>query len=169
MLLIALLTIVANQNGKPELLPVDLKSYPQLISSRYTQKDGIPRTGAERIKVADGVVTVTFADRWAQFDGRRWLAPMATLSVARVQRKGLPQGAWQHHEALTKSGDLWISTDHGTFKGKGESFRSLELPRTYKPNQPGVHADAEIRDLVKDNAGTIWLATSEGLYATDGA
>lgn len=58
--------------------------------------------------------------------------------------------------------------DNG-LQGKKRDDRGLiALPSRFTPHQTSVNADTEVVQAVKDSQGHTWLATSHGLFVTDG-
>mgnify|MGYP002347969964 CR=1 FL=1 len=44
----------------------------------------------------------------------------------------------------------------------------MKAPATYKLHQPTVRLDAKYRQVLADGRGQVWLATSQGIVASDG-
>lgn len=114
-------------------------TFPQLIATRYPTGATLPAEG---------------------------MPPAPTYDF--VDRTKLPTGAKLLSAAQTKSGAIWVLTDHGTFRAEGGKYVPFDLPLTFKPHQPQVHADTQLKQLTSDGVGYIWAATSHGLLATDG-
>jgi hypothetical protein len=68
----------------------------------------------------------------------------------------------------TRTGDIWLTTNQRALVRKGGNWQKLDLPRAFKFGQMSPHVDSELRQVVATDGGVIWIATSEGVCATDG-
>lgn len=178
-----MMTILQNPPAPPPTLL--LTPYPQLLATRYTTKDGLPLGEIKNIFASDGKITAVTSGSIHRFDGKRWNSVYvgATINSDQQQRLSsvtiniilegepanrLPKGNIKS-AAKTRSGEWWVVTDKGAFRGKGGKYRPLDLPRLYKPAQPEPHIDSVLRQVFADRAGHVWIATDHGVIVTDGA
>src|SRR4029077_11189846 len=95
---------------------VSAETYPQLISTRYSDRSKLP------------------AD---------FVTPPETYEF--VDKAKLPQGAKVLSAAKSATGKVWIVTDKGTFTAKGDAYAPLEIgPRHPELGHPPVPANARI-------------------------
>lgn len=122
--------------------PVKLGAYPQLLATRYpgvgVHPKGMPRPLSP---IPSGIS-----------GDARLLAIVGNVSSY----------------AKTRGGEEWMVGSKGAFRRRGGRITSLDLPRTYKPNQPVPHIDSVIRAVVADTSGNVWIASDQGVYITDG-
>jgi hypothetical protein len=85
-----------------------------------------------------------------------------------VNRALLPAGAAVHSAAKAFGGAVWVVTDKGSYRITGNKAAPLMTPTLFKPWQPAVMPGLKVRQVVNDAAGHVWVATSAGLYVTDG-
>ena len=152
-------------------LPLQIKPYPQLISTRYTQKHGLPPGPIVALALGAGSATARTASAIAFLKpgDSRWVPTDAFATPSPAGLPPLPQGHQLRTWARSARGIHFAVTDKGALKHIGGRWAPLDLPRNYRPNQPPVHVDSEVRTVAPDSIGHVWIATSEGLYATDGA
>jgi len=152
--------------------PIRLKPYPQLISTRFTERDGLPSGEIATIRIRDGCIYAGSPERFAIFDGKRWIPPQAGEKFpplpVEVRTEELLAGANITSVARTRKGELWIVTSQGAFKSTSTGYEALDLPRNYKYGQPLPHLDLSIRGVFADQTGHVWLATTHGVCITDG-
>ncbi len=117
-----------------------LSPYPQLIATRWSEKDGLPKGAPQPFIVPD------------------------LIKDPRVR-----EGAGQVTSyAKTRNGTEWFVGTKGAFRRESGRITPLDLPRVYKPNQPVPHIDTVIRQVVADSSGHVWIASDQGVYITDG-
>jgi hypothetical protein len=80
-----------------------------------------------------------------------------------------PDGAKVLSATKLRSGDWWAVTSNGAFQVTNGQWSPLGLPRKYVAHQPMPNIDLEIRQVLADVSGHVWLATTFGAYLTDGA
>lgn len=88
-----------------------------------------------------------------------------------VAKDKLPSGAKILSAAKAAGGAVWVLTDKGPFRsGEGNGdYVPLEVgPRVLEPGQPNVDTFTRINHIVGDSLGHIWLATTRGVYISDG-
>lgn len=115
--------------------------FPQLLSTRYTDRANLP---------AD------FAVPQPRYDF--------------VDAAKLPSGAKLLSAARSASGVIVIVTDKGAFTARGGEYVPLELgSKQPEPGQPPLPDKARVTAVAADRVGHLWLATDKGLIVTDGA
>ena len=122
--------------------PLKLTAYPQLAATRY------PGAGVHP-KGMPGPTAV--------------IPPSAANDSALLVTAGKIRSY-----AKTRNGVEWIVGTKGPFRRQGGRITPLDLPRSYKPNQPIPHIDSVIRQVVADSSGHVWIASDQGVYITDG-
>ncbi len=170
MFLIPFVLFLAVAPQKDNIQSLQLKPYPQLISTRYTQKHGIPSGPILGVTIAPRQITVRSAAGGAILKSgeTRWQPILITGDDFFVVPAASPPARILSH-VRSRSGTNFIATDRGVFKQAGQRLVPIDLPRNYRPHQPIPHVDSEVRAVAADSVGQVWLATSEGLYGTDGA
>lgn len=170
-----LLLLTLTFQPAPDRQPaIPLGKYPQLISTRFTVKDGLPANGVGGLQITPNGITLVSNGKAYQLRGSRWTAvptPAKDLPAA-LQN---PTAYRPTSFARTRKGEIWFTTESAAFRGldgsrRGgdSSFTALDLPRSYKPHQPVPHIDSVIRYVANDSKGQVWIATDHGLIATDG-
>ena len=78
--------------------------------------------------------------------------------------KGFPAGVWANVVRWTDARTLWCGTDKGLFRihAEGERWVAESI------SAPGLGPDVPVGDLLQTNDGTLWVATAQGLFSTDG-
>jgi hypothetical protein len=115
-------------------------TYPQLISTRYRDRNKLP---------ADAV------------------APASAYDF--VDKSKLPAGAKLLSAARSATGKVWVVTDKGAFSATADGYVPLDLvPRHPEPFQPPVPADLHVAAVAADRVGHLWAATDKGLVVSDG-
>src|SRR5262245_1476885 len=69
---LSLMPSVIPQNPPAQQPTLHLTPYPQLLSTRFTAKDGLPPGEARVIYLRDKNVVVSTNQGQAEFDGKRW-------------------------------------------------------------------------------------------------
>src|SRR5205823_4929033 len=105
------------------------------------------------------------------FAGRRWTLGGAPAPAAPefVDLGKLPAGSVVLSAARTPAGAVWVVTREGAFRSEGGRYAPVSLPSTYLRSQPHVDPDARPTCVAVDTDGHVWLGTTAGAYATDGA
>jgi hypothetical protein len=191
MLLTFVLASTSLASPIPDLVtqaPYKVGTYGQLISTRYTSKDGLPDGEAKRVGIEGGIVFATMRaeETVTKGDVSRRVPIIVALRSGRWDRVA-PAGrgmTWDELErsqwmegfpgpvtslARTRAGEIWAVTGNGSMRKKDSRVAILDLPRNLKSNQPVPNVDTVIRQVVGDKSGHIWLATDQGVYITDGA
>ncbi|HSV72278.1 MAG TPA: hypothetical protein VLH79_00795 [Chthonomonadales bacterium] len=149
--------------------PFPLHPYPQLISTRFTQRDGLPDAAALDILVLDGRVCVQTLGGWVEWADGLWRRCHEPPDMGRpAAMPAAPEGATILSAAPTPSGEWWAITTAGALEWQDGAWSALDLPRDYRHRQPMPHADAVLRQVALDPSGHIWIATSHGAFVTDG-
>jgi hypothetical protein len=122
------------------LRPARAGTYPQLLSTQYTDRGKLP----------------------ADFG-----APKAGYDF--VDAGKLPAGAKVLSAAKSSTGKVWVVTDKGTFTATADGYAPLKVtPRHPERGQQPAPADARIIAVAADRIGYLWAATDKGLLASDG-
>ncbi len=178
--LITTAAVLSGQNP-PVREPLRLRPFLQLHAFRYTAREGLPAGEAASVWLHAGKVYARMAQTEGQpgvpvlvtLDGDRWkqVSPETAQTDEQQQQEALSQtfGGRILSSAKSHDGLWWIVTDKGAFRQEGAQFVPLTIPRRFRHGQLYPHPDTEIRSVLSDRAGHIWLATSTGAYATDGA
>src|SRR5438128_12409255 len=90
-------------------------TYPQLMSTKYAAGEPLPA------------------------DFRQ-----PNLTYDFVDTSKLPAGVTIRSAAKARNGVIWVVTDRGPFRSKGDTYVPLEEPRSFKPVQPQPNPDTEI-------------------------
>src|ERR1051325_5428401 len=145
--LLILLTAIIAVQPLPDYprAPFPLKSYPQLISTRYTAKDGLPDGAISDVRVVGMSLVVNGCGKWFKAMGVkdvRWLElqpadPVIVSPVYPLSRPGFEPKVVSN--ARARSGETIYVTSLGAYRLRGRNQRPLELPKSYKPNQPVPH------------------------------
>ncbi len=88
-----------------------------------------------------------------------------------VEWKTIPQGARVLSSGQAANGAVWVLTDKGPFRADSRDGQYTPLdvgPRILEPGQPNVNPFTKINEIVSDSLGHIWLATTRGIFITDG-
>lgn len=123
----------------PVLAQKSPMTYPQLISTRYTDRSQLPPDFQK-----------------------------PTPDFRFVDRTKLPSGATILSAAKAANGVIWVVTDKGAFRQRGGRSAPLQEPGVFKTQQPQITPDTIVTQVASDRSGHIWAATTTGLYATDG-
>lgn len=151
-----------------------LTPYPQLISTRFTAKDGLPPGPIAGVHVsnghliaftADGAAAVYEQGKWRKASGKEAIPTPSAI----VPRGALPAGAVVTSAARCGDGSVWAVTNQGAFVVRHGHASPLTFPRTYKVHQAMPNVDGRPTQVVADDAGHVWIATDRGVLATDGA
>ena len=151
-------------------LPVQLKPYPQLISTRFTSAHGLPAGPISdlRISTESVIASSRYGTAAIKLTESRWSSITGNPQPPAAGIPSLPTGHTLRSTARSARGVVFAVTDRAALKHIGGKWAPIELPRTLRPHQPMPHVDSEIRAVASDSVGHVWLATSEGLYGTDG-
>lgn len=147
-------------------------AFPQLISVRYTERDGLPSGGVSRVCLHDGRIYALTSAGALALDSERWRAapdvPALSTRVTDVPMDGLPKDAVTTSAVKTSRGETWVCTSKGAFRRVHGEYIPLIPPREAPPLHPVMQADASIRGVFPDTVGNVWLATDRGVCVTDG-
>ena len=134
--------------------------------THYTMADGLAHDRVDRI-VRDKIGFLWFctSEGLSRFDGKEF--------KNYTQDDGLPHrsvGAFLE----TRSGQLWLGTGDGVvlFDPRGRSDRDAgpadeNTPPMFRVFRPEAHQNGQpagVDDLIEDRNGTIWVATTNGVY-----
>ncbi len=148
-------------------------AYPQRMSDRYTEKDGLPGKKISNIQIIKGQITAQTDGGQAVFSDGSWRSlesnRQAQFTTVPADIAKLPAGVKIMSTAQLKNGILWIVTDRGVFHSLGDQYIPFSKPKAYLTRQPPVNIDAPITCVAADGTGNIWFGTTAGLYATNGA
>jgi len=101
------------------------ETYPQLISTQYDRRAGLPAGATKPI-----------------------------LALETVDRSKLPDGAIVSATAKSASGRIWLLTNHGPFRATADGYEPLVVgPRVLEPGQPELRGSARMTALVADHLG----------------
>lgn len=145
-------------------------SFPQLVSTRYTSKDGLGDGPITAIRIQNSRVWAQTPGGWRTLDGSRWkIAAASDVPPGPGLPAGIPEppGGPVLSAAAGPNGRLLAVTAEGAFRYHGGSWQPLQLPRVYKAFQPVPNIDATVRAVCGDGT-SVWIATDRGLYVTDG-
>jgi hypothetical protein len=116
-----------------------LTSFPQLISTQYETGTPLPA------------------------DAQR---PAPAFDF--VDRSLLPTGAAVLSAAKAASGAVCVVTDRGSFRIADGKAAPLQMTKRFKPLQPPTNPDAVVTCVVNDGDGHVWIASTMGVFITDG-
>lgn len=151
---------------------LQLRAYPQRLSERFTQKDGLPSARVLGVDARGAAVRVQTETGWSAFRDGKWLAAPADPGYAPypvVPVDKLPTGARVRSAAKTARGQIWAVTNQGLFRSVGEAMVRVPFPRAYLTHQRVANTDAQFSCVMADSNSTIWLGSDTGVFATDGA
>ena len=98
-------------------------------------------------------------------DGKIWLGTLGEglffLAGGRASQvnAGLPDRKINCLLAIG-SGELWVGTDRGLYRGNGKDFRRIELP--------SFLGDVQVLSLLRDRDLNMWVGTTRGLLRING-
>lgn len=145
--------------------------FPQRRADRYTAAHGLPAGPVEAVELRAGVPRVRTAAGVAVLRDGRWQAAADTEGPAPPYRPtdpaGLPAGS-RLLGGFRSGSEEWAVTDRGVFR-RGGRWERLSFPRRYLTRQREVNIDARFTCVARDEAGSLWLGSDVGLFATDGA
>lgn len=156
----------------PALPSARTGQYLQFMATRYTAEHGLPQGPVNAVRCEGTNVAVWVGDRVFVLDGDRWREARSGERIPpRDPATSLhgPQGGRILSAAQTGSGEWWITTAKGAFRGKEGRWSPLEIPRHYVAHQVMPDIDLTVRQVVAGTSGHVWLATDRGAYLTDGA
>src|SRR5437763_214936 len=118
--------------------PMPVSRFAQLISTRFTEKDGLTAGSVLTVQMSGQSVLVE-TDRGAfRFDGKRWIPeprpPIHELPTG-LTTKDVPPGDRVTSWARTRAGGIWAVTTRGATRRVDGRWQPVDLPKSYKAAQ----------------------------------
>jgi signal transduction histidine kinase/ligand-binding sensor domain-containing protein len=119
----------------------------------WTANDGLPQNSVTAVaRAADGYLWVGTQQGLVRFDGARF------VPFELIPQSGLRDGSITVIQAVDAT--LWVATDIALYRGGNDGFREI------------LTADgrslAIVSTILRDQAGVLWIGTTEGLFQIDG-
>jgi ligand-binding sensor domain-containing protein len=169
--------VLEEPHGLPRAMTFTIRRLQKDRALYVGTHDGLYRQGPEKWELIKGT------EGWALFSmtehpsGDIWVCgnppnpqDQAVLRIQPGQRaqpvviQGFPQGVWANVLRWTDAQTLWCGTDKGLFRLHAEGARWVAESIV----APGLGPDTPIGDLMQTQDGTLWVATGQGLFSTDG-
>lgn len=152
------------QQAAPSTLVVG--TFPQRMADRYAVRHGLPAERVTALALKNDAPWARAGGRLYSFAGGRWTEGPRGAAPPGLEPPGNPSVL---DTAAGKDGWTWEVRRGGLFRHKADTRVRVGFPRFYLTNQRFVNTDAELTSVAVDRNGTVWLGSTVGLFATDGA
>ena len=147
-------------SARAQEVPAKAGPYSQEVARAYTTAQGLPSDDVQKLRIADGVISVQTGAGAATLSGETWQAAEKAGDGLNAR---LPEGVELRESAKGTGSEIAFATNAGLFVGETGGENASPEPLEVKDGLGRTWATDDVRGVAFDSKGQLWFATLAGV------